>query len=65
MYPSLHRKRPMSMHIQSIQSVYLSQSNTHKYKIIMTTDKKLLYGVTVSTQGTDAPLVRATHVLIT
>ena len=29
----------------------------------MTTYKKLLYGVTGSTQGADAPLVRATHVL--
>ena len=29
----------------------------------MTTYKKLLYGVTGSTQGADAPLVRATYVL--
>ena len=31
----------------------------------MTTYKKVLYGVTGSTQGADAPLVRATHVLKT
>ena len=31
----------------------------------MTTYKKLLYGVTGSTQGADAPLVRATHVMKT
>ena len=31
----------------------------------MTTYKKLLYGVTGSTKGADAPLVRATHVLKT
>ena len=31
----------------------------------MTTYRKLLYGVTGSTQGADAPLVRATHVMKT
>ena len=31
----------------------------------MTTYKKLLCGVTGSTQGADAPLVRATHVMKT
>ena len=47
----------------SINQFLLSQPNTHI--IIMTTCKKLLYGVTGSTQGADAPLVRATHVLKT
>ena len=41
--------------VQSIKSIYLSQPNIHKYKIILTY-KKLLYGVTGSTQGADAPL---------
>ena len=38
--------------LKSIQfkSIYLSQRNTLKYTIIMTTYKKLLYGVTGSTQ---------------
>jgi len=30
------------------KSIYLSQPNTHKYKTIMTTYKKLLYDVTGS-----------------
>ena len=30
-----------------IKTFYLSQPNTHKYKIIMTTYKKLLYSVSV------------------
>jgi len=46
------------------QFIYHNQTYTvHKYKIIMTTYKKLLHGVTCSTQGADAPLIRATHVL--
>ena len=35
----------------------------HKYKL--SHDDKHLYGVAGSTQGADAPLVRATHVLKT
>ena len=53
------------MLVLQIKSIYLSRPNIHKYKIIMTTYKKQLYGVTGSTQGADAPLERATHVLKT
>ena len=49
---------------QSINQ-FIRHNQTHKYKIIMTTYRKLLYGVTGSTQGADAPLVRATHVMKT
>ena len=51
----------------SVQSInqFIRHNQTHKYKIIMTTYRTLLYGVTGSTQGADAPLIRATHVLKT
>ena len=40
-------------------------NQTHKYKILRRTYRKLLYGVGGSTQGADAPLVRSTHVMKT
>jgi len=55
----------MSTLFGSVYFIFLSQPNIHKYKIIMTTYKKLLCGVTGSTQAADAPLVRATHVMKT
>jgi len=48
-----------------VQSINLFVTTKHISTIITTTYKKLLYGVTGSTQGADAPLVRATHVLKT
>jgi len=38
-------------------SQLIRHNQTHKYKIITTTYRKLLYGMTGSTQGADAPLV--------